>query len=433
MSDRLLPFDAPLERLKALHPQRIDLTLERMLRVCEALGNPQDSLPEVIHVAGTNGKGSTIAFLRAMAEAQGLRVHVYTSPHLVHFSERIRLGGTLISDEYLSHVLSDVEEANAGEPLTFFEATTAAAFLAFSETPADLLILETGLGGILDATNIVAQPRLSLITPIDYDHQAFLGHDLSTIAKQKAGIIKPGVDVISAHQADEARSVLVREAMKMGSELIIIGEDAHAMSENGRLIFQDDDTLLDLSLPRLAGAHQIANAALAIKAALELGFESEAIDQGLRTASWPGRQQRLRAGPLAAALKDKNSEIWLDGGHNPHAARALRAFIDEITARDPKPLHVICGLLDNKDSGAFFQAFEGLEVRITCVPFSADTATAPEVLAEAAKDKGLMATTATSPLEAMHALPSGRVRVLICGSLYLVGDILALSPDTWPT
>ena len=433
MTDRLLPFDAPLERLKALHPKLIDLNLERMLRVCEALGQPQDKLPLTVHVAGTNGKGSTIALLRAMAEAQGLRVHVYTSPHLVRFAERIRLAGTLIDEAYLSDVLQRVEAANAGEPLTFFESTTAAAFLAFSEVPADLLLLETGLGGALDATNIITKPKLTVITPIDYDHQAFLGNELSQIAREKAGIFKPGVPAISSRQIDEARRSLERQALKLRVRLDFLGDGFDIWREGDRLVFQDEEALYDLPRPRLPGEHQVDNAALAIKAALMLEFTTDAIERGLQTAQWPGRLQQLRAGPLYEALPDKGSELWLDGGHNPHAARALRDFIDQMQGRDPKPLYLICGLINTKDAGEFFASFEGLNAQVACVPFSSDAAISPDGLAQAAQSKGLAATSAASPSAALQSLPNQAVRVLICGSLYLVGDCLALSSDTYPT
>lgn len=432
MTDRLLPFDAPLERLKALHPKLIDLNLDRMLRVCEALGQPQDKLPPVVHVAGTNGKGSAIALIRAMAEAHGLRVHVYTSPHLVRFAERIRLAGKLIDEGYLADVLSRVENANAGQPLTFFESTTAAAFLAFSETPADLLLLETGLGGLLDATNIVTRPRLTVITPIDYDHQAFLGNELNQIAREKAGIFKRGTLALSARQKDEARASLERQALKLGVELNAMGEGFDAWSEHGRLIFQDEDALYDLPLPRLAGEHQVGNAGLAIKAALMLGLSTEAIDNGLQSATWPGRLQPIKAGPLFEVLPDHASELWLDGGHNPHAAKALREFIDGLQIRDPKPLQIICGLINTKDAGEFFAAFEGVNAQFACVPFSSDAAIPPEDLVTSAKAKGLKAVAASHPLDVIKALPKDAWRVLICGSLYLVGDMLALSPETYP-
>ncbi len=433
MTDRLLPFDAPLERLKALHPKLIDLNLERMLRVCEALGRPQDRLPPTVHVAGTNGKGSTIALLRAMAEADGLTVHVYTSPHLVRFAERIRVAGHLISDHDLAYTLSRVEQANAGLPLTFFESTTAAAFLAFSETPADLLLLETGLGGVLDATNIITSPRLTLITPIDYDHQAFLGDTLTLIAGEKAGIFKRGTPALSARQAEEAATVLERRALQLSISLRSAGQDFDAWREDERLVFQDEDALYDLPLPKLAGAHQIDNAALAIKAVLELGISPQAIETGLTTAQWPGRLQSLKAGPLFGALKSRASELWLDGGHNPHAARALRDFIDRLQVRDPKPLHLICGLINTKDAAEFFASFEGLDAHIACVGFSSDAAIPPADLVSASKAKGLEAHVASSPLEAIRTLPEGPARVLICGSLYLVGDCLAMARETWPT
>ncbi|MEM9964914.1 MAG: folylpolyglutamate synthase/dihydrofolate synthase family protein [Asticcacaulis sp.] len=422
---------AALERLQTLHPKGIDLTLGRTERVCAALGDPQKRLPPVVHVAGTNGKGSTIALLRAMAEAAGLRVHVYSSPHLVHFSERIRLAGTLIDDARLGDVIDRVETANAGQPLTFFEATTAAAFLAFSETPADLLLLETGLGGVLDSTNVIEQPRLTIITPIDYDHKALLGNDLTTIAKQKAGIIKQGVPVISARQPEEAEAVIVRQALKRHAPLYSAGEGFYAYAENGRLVFQDEDALFDLSLPSLQGAHQIENAALAIKAARLLDIPVEAIDTGLQTAFWPARMQRLKAGPLYDALPAQ-SELWLDGGHNPHAARALRTHLDDLQVRDPKPLHLICGLLNTKDAAEFFSAFAGLSPVISCVGFASDAAIAPDTLVAVARDKGFTASVADSPLDAVKSLNATPQRVLICGSLYLAGEVLSLSPDTWP-
>ena len=425
-------LDQALSRLAALHPKLIDLSLERMLRVCEALGNPQDRLGTIVHVAGTNAKGSVIAMLRAMAEAQGLRVHAYTSPHLVHFRERIRLGGKLIDDERLIDALARVEAANQGAPLTFFEATTAAAFLAMSETPSDLVLLETGLGGILDATNIIAKPRLCVITPIDFDHLDFLGTDLTTIAKQKAGIIKPNVMTLSASQQDEARAVLVRQAMKMSAPISFCREGWGADQEADRLIFHDEDALLDLSLPALHGAHQIENAGLAIKAVLYLGLEANAIDQGLRRVEWPARLQRLTKGPLFAALPDRASELWLDGAHNPHAALALRAHIDALQTRDPKPLTIICGLLDTKDLSGFMTPFAHLRADWICVDFNAPRAQSSHHLWTQAKDLGLMADRADSLMQAMSMLKAPASRVVICGSLYLAGEALGLSPETWP-
>ncbi len=339
----------------------------------------------------------------------------------------------MITNDALSDVLNRVEEANAGQPLTFFESTTAAAFLAFAETPADLLLLETGLGGLHDATNIVLHPKLTLITAIDYDHQAFLGNELSQIAREKAGIFKRGTPAISARQNDEARAALERQALKLSVQLDIMGEGFDAMNENGRLVFQDENALLDLALPRLAGEHQVGNAGVAIKAARMIGLTPEAIDKGLQTAVWPGRLQAIKAGPLHGLLRDPASEVWLDGGHNPHAAVALRRFIDSLQQRDLKPLTIICGLINTKDPGDFFAAFGGLDARFHCVPFSSDAMIPPDDLAAAAKAKGLDAMTASSPSDVIAHLASGPQRVLICGSLYLAGDVLALSEETWPT
>ncbi len=273
---------------------------------------------------------------------------------------------------------------------------------------------------------------MTAITPIDYDHQQFLGTELNQIAREKAGIFKRGAPALSARQADEARAALERQALKLGIELNVLGEGFDAWRESERLIFQDEDALYDLPRPRLPGEHQIDNAALSIKAALLLNLPVEAIETGLTTAVWPGRLQALRGGPLFGALP-KSSELWLDGGHNPHAARALRGFIDDLQARDPKPLHIVCGLINTKDAGEFFAAFEGVKADFLCVSFSSDAAIPPDELAQAAQAKGLAATVAASPLDVIRALPREPCRVLICGSLYLVGDCLALSPETWPT
>jgi dihydrofolate synthase/folylpolyglutamate synthase len=420
-----------LTRLQALHPKRIDLTLGRMERVCETLGRPQDRLPPIVHVAGTNGKGSTVAMLRAMVEAKGLRVHVYTSPHLVHFRERIRLCGTLIDDARLNDCLTRVEAANAGAPLTFFEATTAAAFVAFSEMPADLLILEVGLGGILDATNIII-PKLSIITPIDYDHQGFLGEDLTTIAAQKAGIIKDGVPVICAEQPPEALRAIDRAVTLHRAPLSLCGRDFSTRLEQGRLIYEDETTVLDLDPPRLMGAHQIANAALAIAAARALSIGDGAINAGLRSVSWPARLQPLTAGPLVEALKNKGTEIWLDGGHNPHAAQALNAFVEQRQAEDAKPLIMIIGLINTKDYAAFFRHIAPLKPTVFCVAFSSDACVDPNDLCVTARENGLEAHIAPSPLGVIKSLDNKACRIVIAGSLYLAGDVLALSAQTYP-
>ena len=356
MTEHLRALDAALERLKALHPQLIDLSLDRMRRLCAALGDPQDRLPPVIHVAGTNGKGSTVAYLRAMAEAAGLKVHVFTSPHLVRFVERIRLAGTLIADDRLADVLDRVERANAGQPITFFEITTAAAFLAFAEVPADLCIVEVGLGGVLDATNVIARPAVSVIAPIDIDHREFLGDTIAKIAVEKAGIIKPDASVVSARQHGDAEDVLETAAALAGVELTLMGRDVDAWNERGRLLVQTPDRLLDLPAPSLAGEHQFANAGLAVAALLALGdprIDEAAMGRGIAGAVWPARFQHLTAGPLAERAKAAGADLWLDGGHNPHAGRAVSRALADLAARDGRPVAMIAsGRTSRARSGA---------------------------------------------------------------------------------
>ncbi|MDO9336106.1 MAG: folylpolyglutamate synthase/dihydrofolate synthase family protein [Caulobacter sp.] len=435
MTDHLLPHDAALERLRLLHPKLIDLSLGRMRRLCAALGDPQRHFPPVVHVAGTNGKGSTVAFLRAMAEAAGLRVHVFTSPHLVRFAERIRLAGTLITDEHLARVLETVEMANAGEPITFFEITTAAAFQAFSEVPADLILLEVGLGGALDATNVIESPAVSVICPVDHDHREFLGDSITAIAGEKAGIIKRGRPVVVGWQGEEAFGVIEARARALGSPMTAMGRDVDAYATAGRLTVQAEDRLLDLPMPSLPGPHQIANAGVAAIAALALHLPEEAIARGVETARWPARMQRLTAGPLAARARAANTDLWLDGGHNAHAARALADALTALQARDGRETVLICGLLANKDAEAFFDAFRTLNPRIIATAFSAEAASPPERLVSAASAAGLRAGAASdveAALEQALAVEGLAPRVMVCGSLYLAGEVLALSRETWP-
>lgn len=436
MSDHLRPHDAALERLRALHPLRIDLSLDRMLRLCAALGNPQDHLPPVIHVAGTNGKGSTVATLRAIAEAAGLKVHVFTSPHLVRFVERIRLAGHLISEEHLAQVLERVERANAGLPITFFEITAAAALAAFAEVPADLCIIEVGLGGVLDATNVVSKPAVCVITPVDMDHREFLGDTIAQIAAEKAGILKPGVPAIIARQNDEAMAVIERTATKTRSPLTVLGQQADGWRDQGRLLVQTETALHDLPLPSLYGAHQIDNAALAVLAILTLKdarITEAALAKGVSSVVWPARFQRLTTGPLAERAAKAGSDLWLDGGHNPHAARALATALGELQARDGRPLVLICGMLGNKDAAGFFEAFAMLAPKIFTVGFDADAAASPQSLAQVATDAGLSAKACADIHQALDlALSEGSPRVMICGSLYLAGEVLGLDPTTWP-
>ena len=423
-------MDAISERLRARHPQKIDLSLERMRRLCAALGDPQNRLPPVIHVAGTNGKGSTVALIRAIAEAAGLRVHAYTSPHLVRFNERIRLAGRLIDDATLNAILDRVEAA--GGEATVFESTTAAAFVAMAETPADLAIIEVGLGGSLDATNVIDRPLLSVITPVDLDHAEFLGTDLAGIAREKAGVLKPGAPAVIARQSEAAMRAIEDAAAQVHARLAVVGVDFDAWSERGGVAFQDGERFLDLPASALVGAHQIDNAGVAIAAALELDLPEAAIAQGLQAVRWPARLQRLTAGPYAEAARGADAELWLDGGHNPHAARALAAFLAERQARAPRPLALICGMLGNKDAGGFFDALKGSGAAVFTVGFDG-AAAEPQALAAVARGHGLAATPAGSAAEALDmALRLGAGRVVICGSLYLGGEVLGASPETWP-
>lgn len=423
--------DAILTRLLALHPRIIDLCLTRMERLLERLGHPERALPPVIHVAGTNGKGSTVAMLRAIMEAAGLRVHVYTSPHLVKFHERIRLAGELISEPDLTALLEECETANGGASITFFEITTAAAFLAFSRTPADYLILEVGLGGRLDATNVIDTPAVSVITTIDYDHQQYLGDTLTLIAREKAGILKRGAPAVIGVQPQEARDEIEQVARRLGVRLAIANQDWQAFEQHGRLVFQDGAGLLDLPLPQLRGRHQIDNAGNAIATLRILDdrrISDSHIAEGLRTATWPARMQRLGAGTLSD-LVPGDAELWLDGGHNPSAGRVLAQAFSELNDRHSRPLVLIWGMLNTKDVGQFIASFSGIASRVIAltIPDEAN-AVAAEALAEAARSHGLSAETAPGLEAALRqaslVIPSPRI--LICGSLYLAGRVLAV-------
>lgn len=427
-------MDPISERLRARHPQRIDLSLDRMRALCAALGDPQHRLPPVVHVAGTNGKGSTVALIRAIAEAAGLKVHAYTSPHLVRFNERIRLAGKLVEDDQLNAILDRIEAAtfDSGGEATVFESTTAAAFLAMAETPADLAVIEVGLGGVLDATNVIERPLLSVITPVDYDHAEFLGTDLAGIASEKAGVLKAGAPGVIGRQREEAFKAIERRAVDVHAPLTVLGVDFDAWAERGGMAFQTAELFLDLPAPALAGAHQIDNAALAVAAALELDLPESAIIEGLRAVRWPARLQRISAGPYGEAAKAAEAELWLDGGHNPHAGRALAAFLAERQARAPRPLALICGMLGNKDAGGFFAALKDSQATVFTVGFDG-AAAEPAALAAVARGHGLAATPAGSVGEALDlALRFGAGRVAICGSLYLAGEVLGASPETWP-
>ncbi len=391
----------------------------------------------MIHVAGTNGKGSTVAFLRAMAEAAGLSVHVLTSPHLVRFSERIRVAGSLVSDDALSYLIDEVEAANAGEPISFFEITTALAFHAFAKTPADLTLVEVGLGGRFDASNVFAQPAVSVITPVDYDHLEMLGPELRKIAWEKAGIIKAGRPVVAARQLPDAEAVIVVEARSLDAPLSLMGRDFDAGEEHGRLMVQAEDRLIDLPPPSLYGRHQFANAGLAVAALLALGdarIDDAALGAGAAAAVWPGRFQRLVKGPLAEMAA--GTDLWIDGAHNPHAGRALADACARLAARDGRPVALVVGMLGRKDAAGFFEAFRDLAPHVFVTGFTSPNATPVETLAEAARSHGLW-TEVAEGVEAGVAsalrLPGPTPHIVICGSLHFIGDVLALSPDTWPT
>ncbi len=428
--------DAALERLRALHPQLIDFSLVRMKRLCAKLGRPERRLPPVIHVAGTNGKGSTIAFLRGIAEAAGLRTHVYTSPHLVRFAERIRLAGELISEDDLAEVVARIETANEGEPITFFEITTAAALLAFAETPADLCLVEVGLGGRYDATNVIERPAITAIAPVALDHCEFLGETIAEIAGEKAGIIKPGVPCVSTRQVESALVVIRKAAERARAPLMLAGRDFNAWTEQDRGRYQDSAGNMDLPHGRLMGAHQVANAGLAVAVARKFGLSDAAVNEGLRRASWPARMQRLTAGPLAARASARGADLWLDGAHNPHAFESLARSLRDLRARDGRPLAVILGVLANKDLEGIFAALCPIRpLKLLLVDFDASGAADPAVLLDVARRTGLGAEVRPDVSSALDAALSGDgppPHVVICGSLYLAGEVLALDLETWP-
>lgn len=419
--------DAILKRLSGLHPKVIDLSLERIELLLDDLGRPHERLPPVIHVAGTNGKGSVIAFLRAMLEAAGKSVHVYTSPHLVSFRERIRLAGTLVDETHLNAALERCEKINAGRPITYFEITTAAAFELFAATPADYLLLETGLGGRLDTTNVVDQPLGTIITPISIDHTQFLGNTLADIAREKAGILKRGTPAVIGQQPDEAGDVLDTRCAELGIVPFVAGRDFDGHAEAGRLVYRDLSRLDDLPLPRLRGAHQIDNAVLAVAAArhLALPVGAAALARGLREVEWPGRLQRLE-GPLAASLPD-GCELWLDGGHNAAGGEALARALADMNEARSLPLTLITGMMGGKAADLYFSAFRTLAGNVLTVPIPGeDGAVAADDLARIASTAGLPARAATDVEAALASIDSPQ-RVVICGSIYLAGQVLRLN------
>jgi len=408
--------------MMSLHPKIIDLTLDRVWRLLHRVGDPQAALPPVIHIAGTNGKGSTLAMLRAGLEGGGARCHAYTSPHLVRFHERVRLAGELISEAALARVLDECLAANGPEPITYFEITTVAALLAFARTPADWTLLEVGLGGRLDATNVVARPALTVITPVSLDHQHYLGDTLAAIAAEKAGILKPGVACVVAEQTLEAGAVIEARAAEVGAPLMWQGRDWQVWRERDRLVFQDLSGLADLPLPTLRGPHQITNAGAALAALRHLDAGEAGLEAAMQSAEWAARMQRLTAHPFNALAP--GAELWLDGGHNPAAGTALAAALDELPDRRTI---LLCGMLSSKDPAAFLQPLAGRVAGVIGVPVrDADAARAPDEIAATGRALGLDARCAddvTSAVsEAARQAPGGRI--VICGSLYLAGEVL---------
>lgn len=417
--------DAILERMMRLHPKVIDLTLDRVWRLLAALGNPQERLPPVIHIAGTNGKGSTQAMIRAGLEARGQTVHAYTSPHLARFHERIRLAGDLISEAHLTDILDECYRANDGATITYFEITTCAALLAFARTPADYTLLEVGLGGRLDATNVIDTPALTIITPVSMDHESYLGDTLAKIAGEKAGIIKRGVPCIVAPQHDAALEVIEGKAMRLSAPLLAAGQHWHVAREGDRLVYQDETGLCDLPLPALPGPHQITNAGTAIATLRQLGLSGEALDAAVTRPFWPARMQRLTDGLLAD--RAGSAQLWLDGGHNPAAGAALAATLRE---QDGRPVHLICGMLNTKDVAGYIAPLASVAEQLLAVSIPGETNTLPAADVVAIADRlGLVAHTADSVETAIDTITAGApdARILICGSLYLAGHVLRLN------
>jgi dihydrofolate synthase/folylpolyglutamate synthase len=432
-----LPLGELLARLSRLHPTQIDLSLTRMQRLLAQLDHPERKLAPVVHIAGTNGKGSTIAYLRAILEAADLRVHVYTSPWLVRINESVRLAGTLVSDDELREALLHCEHVNAGAPITRFEIETAAALHLFAQHPADVVLLETGLGGRLDATNVIDAPAACVLTPIGMDHMEFLGDTLSAIAGEKAAIIKRGVPVICAEQSLEAMAVIEAQAKRMRAPLHAAGESWHVSVEHGRLVYQDERGLLDLAAPKLFGRHQFYNAGLAIatlRAIAAFKINQAAYETGVARAEWPARMQRLTSGALVEAAP-RESEIWLDGGHNADGGRVVAAALGDLEERVSRPLVVIAGMMGNKDADAFLANFAGLTRHIIAVPIpDRDNAMPVDRLADAARRIGMRVETAPGVEAALRALTRLAYevppRILITGSLYLAGHVLAANGTT---
>ncbi len=427
-------IETVLARVARRRPRVIDLSLDRVFQALDRLDNPQLQLPPVFHVAGTNGKGSTVAFLRSILEASGARVHTYTSPHLVRFNERIVLSGREIEDDVLIDALEQCDRAVGDEKLTYFETVTCAAMVAFAQTPADYLVLEVGLGGRLDATNILDAPLAACVTPVDLDHQQFLGDTIALVAAEKAGIFRRDTPAVIGRQSSEAMGVLQHCAHDVGAHVFAHGEQWDVYSEHGRMTYQDDNGLAVLDPPRLSGAHQIDNAGLAVATIKAAGLQiaNDIISKGIASATHPARLQRLKRGPLveqARALFGDGMEIWLDGGHNPHAGRAVARALADMEEQRSRPLFMIAGMQSSKDGQGYFAPFAGLVSHVFTVAAQEDGVAPASEVADAARAAGLSATVCQSPEEAVakigDAAKKEPPRILIGGSLYLAGEVLA--------
>ncbi|MEL6120982.1 MAG: folylpolyglutamate synthase/dihydrofolate synthase family protein [Pseudomonadota bacterium] len=414
--------DIILDRMMSLHPKIIDLTLDRVWHLLERLGNPQNALPPVVHIAGTNGKGSTLAMLRAGLEGAGHRVHAYTSPHLARFHERIYLAGSLISEADLTTVLDECYAANDGAPITYFEITTCAALLAMSRIPANYTLLEVGLGGRLDATNVIEKPALTVITPVSMDHEGFLGDTIDQIAGEKAGILKRGVTCVVSPQADAGMEMIEARAAQIGAPLLAHGQHWHVTTERERLVFQDETGLRDLPLPNLLGAHQVQNAGAALAGLRHLGISERGLEAAVTQARWPARMQRLRSGPLVDVAG--HAELWLDGGHNPAAGEALCAYLSTLPGR---ATHLVCGMMNTKDVAGYMAPLAAHAASLTALSIPGEANTLPaEETARVAQSCGMAVSTAENAEAAVAAIVAEEpeARILICGSLYLAGSVL---------
>jgi len=426
--------DALINKLSEIHPKGFDLSLDRILHLLEKLGNPQDKLPPVMHVAGTNGKGSTLAFARAILEAQGYKVHVHTSPHLVNWHERYRLAGKLVSDDQLAIAIEHVAEVNENRPITVFELLCAVMFVLFSEHEADFSLVEVGLGGRFDATNVIASPRVCAIAPVGLDHQAYLGDTVTKIAFEKAGIIKPRVPVAIGLQEDDARETIEQVARKKAAPTFFARQDFDFYEDATGFVYQDEQGLLDLPMPTLVGDHQLANAALAIAAIRAGGIKvlPQAFAQGMKDVNWPGRLEKLREGKITQKF-GSDADIWIDGGHNPSAGEAIAAELLRRNGQTKRKIILICGMINTKEPLGYFHPFAKLDAEIITVPVAmSEAGIAPQALSAIARDAGLRASASPSLSDGIEYAISqstgeAHAMVLFCGSLYMVGEVLAMN------